>query len=299
VVKNFFILLLFFLILRPGLAQAGQEIVAVQSVRVAPYEEALKGFKRACNANITQVVISELEGVDVAQRINKISPDLVLAIGMNALSKVKGIDDIPVVYLMILDPQSVLSNHRHITGVSMNIPQEKQLVLLREALPEVETVGLLYSPERMGNFVKRARLAAGKIGITLIAREISSSKEVPSSIKQLKGKIDVFWMIPDIAVCSPEAIEFFLLFFLENNIPVLTFSEKYVEIGAFMSLGIDAFDMGSQAGEMAKEILSKKGEMYIKQVGARKAIITINLKIARKLGAAINEKIIRKARIID
>ena len=44
--------------------------------------------------------------------------------------------------------------------------------------------------------------------------------------------------------------EFPFLFFLENKIPILTFAEKYVEIGALISIGIDVFDMGRQAGEI-------------------------------------------------
>ena len=240
-----------------------------------------------------------MEGVDVVEKIKGIRPDLVLAIGMNGLSRVKRIKDIPVVYLMILNPQSILSGEENITGVSMNIPQEKLLVTLLEALPNVKTVGLLYNPERTGHLVKRAREAARKTGIKLIAGEVHSPKEVPSSIKKLKGKIDVFWMIPDITVASPELIEFLFLFFLENNIPILTFAEKYVEIGALISIGVDPFDMGRQAGAMVEEILSGKDVNDVQQVEARKAIISINLKIARKLGITVDEKIIRKARVIN
>lgn len=297
-IKRLFILLLF-LVLGPDLAQAGQEIVAVQSIRVTPYEEALEGFRSVCDAKITRLILSEMGRADVVEKIKGIRPDLVLAIGMDSLSKMKRITNIPVVYLMVLNPQSVLSGEENITGVSMNIPQEKQLVTLLEALPDLETVGLLYDPVRTGNLVQRAQVAARKIGIKLIAKEVHSSKEVPSSIKKLKGKIDVFWMIPDVTVASPELIEFLFLFFLGNNIPILTFAEKYVEIGALMSIGVDAFDMGRQAGAMAEEILSGKDVNDVQQVDARKAIISINLKIARKLGITVDEKIIRKARVIN
>jgi len=173
------------------------------------------------------------------------------------------------------------------------------LFALLEALPDIKTIGLLYDPDRTGPLAEKAREAARKTGIKLIAKEVHSSKRVPSLIKDMEEKIDVFWMLPDLTVITPETVEFLLLISLENKIPILTFSEKYVELGALMSIGIDAFDIGCQAGEMAKEILSGRDVTNIQPVDARKAVISINLKIARKLGISIDKKIIRKARIIN
>lgn len=287
-----------FLILCHGLAEAGHEIVAVQSIRVAPYEEAIKGIESVCDAKITRLVVSELEGADVVKKIDEIKPDLVLAIGMDALSRVKTIKNIPIVYLMVLNPQFILSGE-NITGVSMNIPQETQLITFLKVLPDSKAIGLLYDPNKTGYLVKRIREAAGKSSITLIAKGIHSPRDAPSLIPDMKGNIDLFWMLPDITVITPETVEFLLLFSLENQIPILTFSDKYVELGALMSIGIDPFDIGSQAGEMAKKILSGRDVKDVQRVDARKAVISINLKIARKLGIAIDEKIIKGARIIN
>lgn len=301
--------ILFFLILFPGVSEAGPEIVAIQSIRVEPYEEAIKGFQSVCNARINRIVVSELGETDVVRKINEIRPDMVLAIGRDALSMVKRIEGIPIVYLMVLNPQSTLSGEKNITGVSMNIPPEKQLMVLLGALPYTKNIGLLYDPNRTAYLVRKAKDAARKIGIKLIAREIHSSRDAPSLIMDMKEKIDVFWMLPDITVITPETVKFLLLFSLENNIPLLAFSEKYVEVGAFMSTDIDAFDMGSQAGEMANKILSGRGVKNVRQVHARKLVVSTNLMIARKLGINLNiamnlgtdnsEKIIREAQIVN
>ncbi len=307
-VKKLFTIL-FFLILFPGVSEAGPEIVAIQSIRVEPYEEAIKGFQSVCNARINRIVVSESGGTDVVRKINEIRPDMVLAIGRDALSMVKRIEGIPIVYLMVLNPQSTLSGEKNITGVSMNIPPEKQLMVLLGALPYTKNIGLLYDPNRTAYLVRKAKDAARKIGIKLIAREIHSSRDAPSLIMDMKEKIDVFWMLPDITVITPETVKFLLLFSLENNIPLLAFSEKYVEVGAFMSTDIDAFDMGSQAGEMANKILSGRGVKNVRQVHARKLVVSTNLMIARKLGINLNiamnlgtdnsEKIIREAQMVN
>jgi putative ABC transport system substrate-binding protein len=287
------------LVLCPNLGEAGQKIVAVQSIRVAPYEEALQGFQDVCTGHIDRFVLSEMHGADVVREVRKTHPDVILAIGMGALLKVKEIQDIPIVYLMVLNPESVLPSNGNITGVSMNISPEKQLSTLVEVVPKAEKVGLVYDSERTGLMAGKAREAAKDKGVTLRTKEIHQPTEALSAIKSLKGIMDVFWMIPDATVFSPEIVEFVLLFCLENRIPILTFADKYVEMGAFMSIGIDAHDIGRQAGEMVQRIASGTDARQIKRVDARKTIVTVNLKIARKLGITVNKEMLSEARIVE
>jgi putative ABC transport system substrate-binding protein len=221
----------------------------------------------------------------------------------------KRVKTIPIVYTMVLNPLAMLSGGENIRGVSMNIPPEQQLRALLRALPQVKTVGLLHDPDRTGGFVREAHVAALGMGVTLVAREIHDSKDAPSLIMDMRGKIDAFWMLPDITVITPQTVEFLVLFSLENTIPLLAFSEKYVELGAFMSTGIDAFDMGRQAGEIATKILSGADVRSVRHVGARRLVVSTNLMVARKLGITLDmamdsgtgssQKIIREAQMIN
>lgn len=280
--------------------EAAQEIIAIQSIHAEPYEEAFQGFTQACNATkVQRLVISETQGRDPVTRLSETPPDLILAIGMGALSRVRNFPDVPVVYVMVLDAGIKPSSKNHITGVKMRIAPEHQLSALLDVLPETKKVGLLYDPRRTETLVSELRTTAKPHKISIEQRWIQSPKNVPDAIMEIGGKIDALWMLPDLTVVTPETIEFFLLFSLENKIPIITFSEKYVELGALMSIGVDPFDLGRQAGEIAKKVLSGTDISTIQEAYARKAVITINDKIARKLGIAISEKITIKAKIID
>lgn len=296
---NYFHILLFLFVILHGVAESAHEVVAVQSFNIKPYGEALKGFNSVCDCQIKQFVLSEMEGTDVAKAIREAKPDIILAIGTDSLIRVKKIKDIPIVYLMVPNPQNVISEEENITGVSMNIPPHNQLATLKDVLPRIKRVGLLYNPERTGFFVKKAQLAANSMGIELLAKEVHSPKDVPALVNNMKGEINAFWMLPDTTVITPETAEFLLLFSLENKIPVLTFSDKYVEMGALLSIEVDAFDSGKQAGEMAHKILSGTNIKKVPETDPRKAVLSINLKIAKKLGITISKDIINKARIID
>lgn len=285
--KRVFVIM-FILMLCHGLAEAGHEIVVVQSSHQKPYEEAIKGFERSCDANLQRIIISEDEGMDVVREIKFKRPDMVLALGPDALSEVKRIKDIPIVYLMVLNPQSTLSGQENITGVSYNIPPHKQLQALLRALPRTKRVGLLYDPENTGYLVKDAQQAAGEMDILLTARKIHHAKDVATSAMEMKGDIDVFWMLPDLTVMTPVTVEFLALFSLKYRIPLLAPSEIWLNRGAFLSTGIDNFDMGAQAGDMANKILSGTQVKNVQQTLARKYVVSKNLMIAGKLGIGLN-----------
>jgi len=309
VVKTSLFPILFLLFLFPGISEADPEIVAVQSIRVKPYEEAIKGFRSICDVGMKRIVLSESGHADAIRHIKDTGPGMILAIGGDALSMAKRIKTIPIVYTMVLNPLSRLTGEENIRGVSMNISPKQQLKALLRALPQVKTVGLLHDPDRTGPFVREAHVAALEMGITLAAREIHDPRHAPSLIMDMREKIDAFWMLPDITVITPQTVEFLVLFSLENAVPLLAFSEKYVELGAFMSTGIDAFDMGRQAGEIAQRIVSGVGVRNVHHVDARRLVISTNLMVARKLGITMDmamrsgtgggQKIIRKARMVN
>jgi len=299
-VKKICFAALFFSFILPYIvAAAEQRIVAVQGFGIKPYEESLKGFQSVCNVEMKTIVISEQEGTEIIKSIRRIKPDMILAVGVDALSKVKKIKDIPIVYLMIPNPQSVISKEENITGVNMNIPPEKQLGLLQEVLYQVKRVGLLYDPSKTGFFVEKALYSSEKLEIKLVLKEVHNPKDVPSMLDSMKDEIDIFWMLPDTTVITPETVEYLFLFSLENKIPVLTFSDKYLDLGAMISVGIDAFDIGRQAGEIAKEILSGTNIKNLPRVDARKAVLTLNLKVAKKLGIRVNNNIADTVRIVE
>lgn len=114
----------------------------------------------------------------------------------------------------------------------------------------------------------------------------------------LKGEVDAIWMLPDTTVVTPESIEFLLLFSLTNRIPILTFSDKYVQMGAIMALDIDPYDLGRQGGDLIRRILSGAPVEQVQRVEPRSMVMTVNAKVARKLGLTLSEEALGRARVI-
>jgi putative ABC transport system substrate-binding protein len=263
---------------------AAADIISVQSINIQPYDDALNGFKKTCKCEAKKIVIADIQEANIVDDIRETKPDAVIAIGLDALNSVKAIKDIPIVYLMVLDPSHEITDRENITGVSMNIPPEEQLHAIPKIIPEIKTVGILYDPEKTGDFVSKVNRAAARKGIKLIAKEVSSAKEVPAVLEAMKGNIDAFWMVPDVTVITPDTAEYIFLYSFNNGIPVITFSRKYLDMGALISLEIDPEDIGRQAGEIVGKILSGTDVKDIPATSARRIVPRINRLAAGKLG---------------
>lgn len=263
---------------------ADGEILVVQSVRIPPYEDALNGFLDSSNLKIKRVVLSELKKINLMKKISKTNPPLILAIGRDALMNVREIRDIPVIYIMVLSPQFIFNHNENFYGIMMNVPPEKQLEIYVNCIPELNNIGLIYNPDNTEELAQNAIKAAEKKGVKLIVRKTTKASYVPSELKDMADKIGAFWMLPDITLMTPESIELLLLTSMEKNIPILTFSDKYVEMGALVSVAVSPKDMGRQAGELAQKIIAGENKVDEKIIFARKAVITFNKKVAEKLG---------------
>jgi putative ABC transport system substrate-binding protein len=277
---------------------AAGDIMVIQSLAIKPYNAALHGFRSVCESKAQKFISSELSEADILEKVRKMRPGLILAIGQDALFKVRGIRDAPIVYLMVLNPQSLVKESVNITGVSMNVAPDKQLSQLRQVLPHARKIVLLFDPLKSGVFVGKTRNAAAQTDIELVTKGVHTSSEAVAAIDRMQGKADALWLLPDTTVVNPATIDLLLLSTIENRIPVLIFSEKYAEKGALMSLEIDPADAGKQAGEMANRILAGENVKDIKEEDARGSILTINLIVAKKMGITINGNVLKQARII-
>jgi putative ABC transport system substrate-binding protein len=286
--KNVRIIITFLLVLcfQPASGSA-QEIAVVKSAAIKPYNEALRGFKSVCKSRVREFTLTGSNGPEILKKIRKTGPDLIYAIGLNALSQIRSIKEIPIIYSMVSNPGPLLLDRGNVTGVSMNVPAERQLRALIGVFPTAKRVGIVYDPGKTSHLFEEALAAASSLGISLVSREVHSSKDVPAAIRDMQGEIDAYWMLPDTTVFTGETIKYLFLTAFENKLPVVTFSERFVEKGSLMSLNIDALDIGRQAGEMASRVIRGAEAGNIQISSPRKAVLSVNQKAIERLGIII------------
>lgn len=271
------------------------DVVVVLSADLPPYQEAADGVRSALEARGGDGVrVVSLEGrqerwAAVAEQIAEESPRVVVPIGSLATVLAgRKLEEIPIVYTMILNPGSLLKGapaERAITGVSMNANPAQVFREMRGALPKVRAVGALFDPARSSEIVDEARIAAASVGIRLEAVPVGSTRELPDAVREVVGKdIDALWLFVDRTVLQTrEGLELIMLESLRQGVPVVAPSDRYVKAGALLALGIDYSDLGAQTGELVGRLLEEEGDLPAPE-RPRTLEITVNEKVREALG---------------
>jgi putative ABC transport system substrate-binding protein len=207
--------------------------------------------------------------------------------------KVRAIEDVPVIYAMVMPSEAALSLRPNISGVSMDISPETYIYTMKELFPRAKKIGLLYDPQHTAAFVAEAEKAARAAGLDLVDKQVRDPREIPGLLDKMRGTIDVLWMVPDATIAAAEAVDYLLHFSFQNSVPIFSFSKKYVEMGAVAALDVDPYDMGAQAGEIVNRLSA--GKTGAIRAWARASHLTVNPKVAAKMGLKIRDEITKRA----
>lgn len=241
-------------------------------------------------------------GIEAAKWIRKRKPSFVLAVGTTAaLAAKKELMGIPIVFCMVLNPVSsglvkyMKSPGGSITGASLDIPLETQYKYIKMLIPDAKSIGVIYNPEETGILVQEAVRVAKAGNISLIAKAISSEREVPDAMKSMLDKVDILWSVADGTVFGPQSTQYILLTTLRARMPFMGLSPAFVKAGALMALSCDYADTGKQAAEIAMRILDGENPGDIPIAVPRRISLHINLRTAKHIGLNVPENAVELA----
>jgi putative ABC transport system substrate-binding protein len=241
-------------------------------------------------------------GTEMAREIERSNPDLVLAIGTTAALAAKSeLENIPIVFCMVLNPvssglvKSMGSPGGNITGASLDIPLKTQFKYIKLMVPNLKSMGVIYNPEETGMVVQEAVKVARRMNLSLIAKAISSEREVPDALGSILNGIDALWSVADGTVFGSQSTQYILLNTLRTETPFMGLSPSFVKAGALMALSCDYGDVGKQAAEIANRVLNGKNPGDIAIAVPRKVSLHINLRTAYCIGLRVPVNVIELA----
>ncbi len=248
-----------------------------------------------CNVSKEYLKTDELSAKEVERRIHEIDPDLIFAVGRGGLYKVKGVYHIPILYTFVLAPHMVVADRPNIIGLPVLIPPGRKFETIRSFMPNVKAIGLIYMKETEIRAEKINRIASGS-GVRILSERLEKKEDFSEALWRMEGKIDLFWMLPDIHVFTPAAMKELLDYSYKTKTPVFTYSSKWVERGAFFSSEIDLRDIGSQCSDISEKILSGVDVRTLKPLEPRKELMSINIHTAVDLSVDFNHDMSYKMR---
>ena len=264
------------------------EIAILKSSSIGAYDQAIEGFKSTAPSGTIYAeydLQGDLDqGRKLAKKIRASEASLVVAVGLKAALAAKlEIVDVPIVYMMILDPSKHNLNSPNMTGTLLEIPAERQFKILRAFLPNLRRLGILSNSSYTGKLKDTAAQAAAN-SFQLQEFPVDSEKDVPHKLRSLLASVDALWLVPDSTVLTNEWIGFILETSLAKRVPVIGFSPEFTRLGALLSLSVSYGEVGRETGVLAKRILDGDRKLPAKPIPIERLKITVNLKTARFLG---------------
>jgi putative ABC transport system substrate-binding protein len=184
--------------------------------------------------------------------------------------------------------------NQNVSGVLLEIPAAMKIAGIKKIFPNVQTIGLLYSPNSAATYAD-VSAECEKQGLTLKAKPVNSEAEFADTLNSVLPGSDCFLVIMDTKVYFSQTVRLLLLQSIKMKVPVVGLSSFFTKAGAAISFDSDYKDLGRQAGEIAEKILSGKKASEIKPVYPRKYRYTLNLTTAEKIGITFPQSVIKDA----
>jgi putative tryptophan/tyrosine transport system substrate-binding protein len=293
----------------PRIGFLGNSTATLEANLVAPFREGLRDLGYVEGRNILieyrwaegnydrfPTLIAELIGLKV---------DVIVTAGTPAaLAVKKATTSIPLVMVAVGDPVGtglVASLGRpggNATGLTSIAPEleGKRLELLKEALPRISRVAVLWNPANAYQISseKEAQAAAKVLRISIVSLPVRSNGELGNALAAIpREHADAVLVLADrLFLHNRERIADFAI---ANRVPGMNAYRELVEAGGLMSFGPSYAVMHRQAATYVDKILKggKAGDLPIEQPA--KFELVINLKTAKALGLTIPQPLLLRA----
>ncbi len=213
-------------------------------------------------------------------------------------------EDTPLIFSSVTDPSVaglVGEGITGIAGVSDMVPVKAQLELIREIVPDIKSLGMLYTSSEANGIVLMEAMEkeAGEAGIELVTAAVANSSEVRMAAESIIDRVDAVYVATDNTVVS--AITALSDVCMAHKIPLFsadTTSSYGTEV--LLAGGFDYYASGVLTGQIVErylkgEALEDIGTLYLDQESLE---IYLNLDVAKALGLDISENIISSAHTI-
>lgn len=240
--------------------------------------------------------------ITIGQKFINDKSDLILAIATPAAQAIANMTkDIPILITAVTDPADsklVADNNApggNVTGTSDLTPVEAQIGLLKEIIPNVKTVGLLYCSSEQ-NSVFQINIAKKKLdamGIKYIDIAISNLNEIQQVIQNIIGKVEAIYTPTDNMIANGMATV--ALMTEPAKLPVICGEGGMTMLGGTATYGINYYELGKLTSTQAVSILKgdkKTAEMPIEYL--QKFDLVVNTNMMESIGLTIPESLYNK-----
>jgi putative tryptophan/tyrosine transport system substrate-binding protein len=253
---------------------------------------------RSANGNYAR--LPKLAGDLVERKVDVIVADITLATEAAKRATTK----IPIVMAIVADPvgsglvQNLAQPGGNVTGLSIMLAElsGKRLQLLREAIPTLARVGVVWNPATPWHAKAVANLmgVSRSLAIELSFATVRTPEEINPAVEAVsRARAQALYVVDGPPIFTNRTT--FLRLASQARLPVISGERQYTDEGGLISFGPNYEDQMRRSAAYVDKILkgTKPGNMPIEQ--PTKFELVINLKTAKALGLTIPPSLLLRA----
>ena len=240
---------------------------------------------------------------ELAAELVRLKVDVIIGSSPGARAAQQATTSIPIIMCIAEDAvkQGFVTNLAHpggnITGMTAMTSElaGKRLELLREIMPSVSRVALLWNPAGSGpDFLKDTQAAARSLNMALQSVEVRTADDFESAFAAvLKGRLQALVVGPGqfMFTHQKQIVEFAI----KNNLPSIYPWKGPASAGGLLGYGVNIPQVYHRAAYYVDKILrgTRPGDLPIEQ--PTKLDFAVNLKAAKSLGITMPQSILLRA----
>jgi len=275
--------------------------------------EAFRQGLRALGYVEGQDVAFEVRGADgysqrlaaLANELANLKVDVIVAVNTPSVQAAKRASaTIPIVMLRVADPvktglvSSLSRPGGNVTGLSLMVdePSGKRLALLKEAIPRVSRVAVLwFKPNPGSEIVVSAMKASGRgLGLELLLLPLQRPADLNAALQSATRRQAEAVIVVEDTVATEHRAEILNLAAF-HSLPVIAQYKTFAETGALLAYGPNLSAMYRRVAYYVDRILKgdKAGELPVEQ--PTEFHLVINLKTAKALAVTIPPTLLARA----
>jgi putative tryptophan/tyrosine transport system substrate-binding protein len=245
---------------------------------------------------------------EVAAELVKSKVDVIVALSTTAARPAKQATSlIPIVAIAMADPveddlvASLARPGGNVTGTTFLGPElvAKRLQLLKEVLPQLVRVAVLWHPRAYGDrtmagMSKEVERAAQTLGMQLQLVPVKSPDEIAGAFSAMTGERAAALSVFPSPMLFAEYSRIASLA-ADSRLPTIYAAREGVAVGGLMSYGANLPDLSRKSAEYVDKILkgARAAELPVQQ--PTKFELVINLKTAKTLGLEVPSSLLARA----
>jgi putative ABC transport system substrate-binding protein len=242
---------------------------------------------------------------EAAKAFERDKVDLIYAITTTVAEPVKNATSkTPIVFAVGTDPvmsglvQSFARPGGRLTGVQYSVTDltAKRLEILKEILPKLNRVLILYNPNNRSSreAAALAHKAAKQFRIQLVDRQTASVEELRQQLETIQAKeADAFFYISDGMVNSHAHLVIAMA--QSKKLPTMFSEQSAVVMGGLASYGQNFQEVGRLSAGYVQKIIGGAQPRDLRIETVDKLELVINLRTAKQIGITIPPNVLARA----